>query len=186
MSNIERIQNRLKKLHELPGEPSLPIPKELQAYEWALFAIEFLAAASILDQKYPHFQGPKLQLTGHGIECSMKACIATVSAKIPITHDLVKLYKVIENHGFHLDDRLLAMLVLLNHAYYQDLGSGTKFKLRYPAEMTEGSGVSIPYHSDMEIISDSLIEQAASRAPDIHKEMFKTIPTHRANLRKLV
>ena len=115
----------------------------------------------------------------------MKACIASIGAKPPICHDLVKLYKDIEKHGFHLDDRSQALIVHLNHYYYKDLGTGTKFKLRYPTETSERSGGAIPPHSDMEVISNTLIEQAASRVPDILKEMFQTVPTYRANLAKL-
>ncbi len=184
MSNIEKAQSNIKKLYKLINEPLFPIPKEMQAVHWAYIAVEFLTAASILDKKEPHFTNPKLQLTGHAIECSMKACIASIAAKPPNKHDLVQLYKVIEEHGFHLDDRSQALIVHLNHHYYQDLGTGTKFKSRYPTETSERSGGAIPPHSDMVAISNTLIEQAASRVPDILDEMFRTIPTYRANLTK--
>ena len=81
MSKIEKAQSNIKKLYELINEPSFPIPKEMQALHWAYIAVEFLIAASILDKKGFHFTNPKLQLTGHAIECSMKACIASVGAK---------------------------------------------------------------------------------------------------------
>ena len=184
MSKIEKAQSNIKKLYELINDPSFPIPEEMQALHWAYIAVDFLTAASILDKKGPHFTNPKLQLTGHAIECSMKACIASVAVKPPNKHDLVQLYKVIDKHGFYLDDRSQALIVHLNHHYYQDLGTGTKFKLRYPTETSERSGGSIPPHSDMVAISSTLIEQAASRVPDILDEMFQTIPQYRANLAK--
>jgi HEPN domain-containing protein len=184
MSKIEKAQRNIKKLYKLINEPSFPIPKEMQAVHWAYIAVEFLIAAAILDNKGPHFTKPMLQLTGHAIECSMKACIASVAAKPPNKHDLVQLYKVIEKHGFHLDDRSQALIVHLNHHYYQDLGTGTKFKLRYPTETSERSGGAIPLHSDMVDIANTLIEQAANRVPDILEEMFRTIPIYRANLEK--
>lgn len=84
MSNIEKAQSNIKKLYKLINEPSFPIPKEMQAVHWAYIAVEFLTAASILDKKEPHFTNPKLQLTGHAIECSMKACIASIAAKPPV------------------------------------------------------------------------------------------------------
>jgi hypothetical protein len=185
MRKIEKAQSDIKKLYKLINEPSFPIPKEIQAVHWAYIAVEFLTAASILDKKEPLFTNPKLQLTGHAIECSMKSCIASVGACPPNKHDLVQLYKVIDKHGFHLDDRSKAMIVHLNHHYFQDLGTETKFKLRYPTETSERSGGAIPLHSDMVTISNTLLEQAASRAPDILDEMFRTIPTYRANLSKI-
>jgi len=145
---------------------------------------QYLIAASILDKRGLQFINPKLQLTGHAIECSMKACIASVGVKPPNKHDLVQLYKVIEKHSFHLDNRLQAMIVHLNHHYYQDLRTGSKFKLRYPTENSERKGGAIPNHSDMVAISNTLLEQAASRAPDILKEMFQMIPEYRSNLTK--
>ncbi len=186
MSKIENTQNKIKKLYEFTSEPSFSIPKELQAYELAHIAIEFLAAASILEKKRHHLINPQLQLTGHAIECSMKACIASVSAKPSNSHDLVKLYKIIENNGFRLEDRLQAMIVHLNHSYYQDLRTGTKFKLRYPTETSENSGGTYPLHSDMVAIINSLIDQAARRVPDTYQEMFRTISTYRENLENLV
>ena len=184
MSEIEKAQSNIKKLYEVISEPSFPIPEEMQALHWAYIAVDFMTAASILDNKGPLFTNPKLQLTGHAIECSMKACIASVAVKPPNVHDLVQLYKVIDKNGFHLDDRSQALIVHLNHHYYQDLGTGTKFKSRYPTATSERSGGSIPSHSDMVAISKTLIEQAASRVPDILDEMFRTIPTYRANLEK--
>jgi hypothetical protein len=157
----------------------------MHALNWAYVAVDFLTAASILDKKGPHLIGPKLQLTGHAIECSMKACIALVGAKPPNKHDLVQLYKIIDKHGFHLDDRLQTMIVHLNHHYYQDLGTGSKFKLRYPTETSERSGGAYPNHSDMIVISSTLLGQAASRAPDILDEMFRTIPVSISNLEKI-
>jgi len=186
MSKIEKVRNNIKKLYKLINESQFQIQEEIQALHWAYIAVDFLTAASILEKKGFHFIKPKLQLTGHAIECSMKACIASVGAKPPNKHDLVQLYKVLDKYGFHLDDRSKAMIVHLNHHYYQDLGTGTKFKLRYPTETTEGSGGAIPVHSDMVAISNILLEQAASRVPDILDEMFRTIPIYRANLAKLV
>lgn len=186
MSKIEKVQREIKKLFELNNKNSYQIPKEMQAFSWACIAIEYLTAASILEQKEPHFTLPKLQLTGHAIECSIKACIASVGAKTPKEHDLVKLYKIIEKHGFHLDDQYQAFICLLNHYYYQDLGTGTKFKSRFPPKNSEGLGGPIPCHSDMEFISNTLLEQAASRVPDNLAELFRTILIYRANLEKLL
>jgi len=185
MSKIDEAQDKIKKLYENINEPPFQIPKEMQALHWAYIAIEFLIAASILDKKEPHFTNPKLQLTGHAIECSMKACIASVGVNPPNEHDLVELYKVIDKHGFHLEERLQTMIVHLNHHYYKDLGTESKFKLRYPTENSEHSGGAIPKFSDMLDISNSLLEQAANRAPDILNEMFQTIPEYRSNLYKI-
>ena len=102
------------------------------------------------------------------------------------THDLVKLYKVIEEKGFRLDTRSQAMIVHLNHHYCQDLGTKTRLKVRYPTEKSESKGGAIPLHSDMVAISDALIEQAANRIPENLNGLFRTIPTYRTNLARLV
>ena len=184
MSKIEETQRKIKKAYKLSNGSAEEISERMQALYWAYIAVEFLTAAAILDKKGPHFIRPMLQLTGHAIECSMKACIASVAHEPPKNHDLVQLYKVIDKHGFHLDDRAQALIVHLNHNYYQDLGTGTKCKLCYPFETSERTEGAIPPHSDMVAISNSLIEQAASKVPDILAEMFRTIPTYRANLAK--
>ncbi|MEN6424723.1 MAG: HEPN domain-containing protein [Phycisphaerales bacterium] len=149
MSEIEETQYRIKEAYQYISEPALPLPREMQAIDWWYIAVEYLMGASILDKKEPHFTGPRLQLTGHAIECSMKACFASVGANPPNTHDLVRLYTLVDKHGFHLENRLQAMLVHLNCHYYQDLGTGSKYKLRYPTETSERSGGAIPNHSDM-------------------------------------
>ena len=169
MGKIKKAQFKIKKLYESSKEPSFSVPIKKQATAWSYIAEEFLMAASILDKKGPNFIRPRLQLTGHAIECSMKACIASVGAEPPggsEGHDLVHLYEIIDKNGFHLEDRLQAMIVHLNHHYFQDLVTESRYKIRYPAKTTERLGGVLPIHSDMKAISNTLLVQAARRAPD--------------------
>jgi len=182
MSNIDNIQRKIRKIYASEGLPSGKTPIQLQSIEWSYRAIDYLVAASVLEKKGLYFSHPKLQITGHSIECALKACISSVGNKPQNTHDLVRLYREVEKLGYQLDSKYQAMIVHLNHLYFQDLGTGTKFKLRYPTDSLEGIGGAIPSHDDMASICKSLLKQAADKAPDILKEMFGTIPIYTENL----
>jgi HEPN domain-containing protein len=182
MHKIDEIQAKLKRLHQNLPNSSLQVPKDLQSVEWAYIAIEYLVAAGILNRKDSHFLRPQLQLCGHAIECCMKACITSIGKSPTTTHNLVKIYRDIENLGFKLDERSQALLVLINHLYFQDLATSSKFKLRYPTESSEGLGGSIPTYEDISSICDSLIGQAGENAPESLKVMYKAVSDYKSNL----
>jgi HEPN domain-containing protein len=160
MPKIDKIQAKLKKLHQHHLDTPMQVPRDLQSIQWANVAIEYLVAAGILNQKDSHLLRPQLQLCGHALECCMKACVTSIGNPPATTHNLVQLYREIENLGFKLDERSQASLVLINHLYYQDLGTSSKFKLRYPTETSEAFGGSIPSYEEISSICDSLIRQA--------------------------
>jgi HEPN domain-containing protein len=180
MSKIRPIRDHLKKIYKPPRGARGPIlkaaqiPLPLQAFEWAALAQEYVSAASVLDRE----DGPRrpmLHMAGHAVECSLKACLVAVNEKPPQTgkkgHDLDSLYELAEKHGFQLDHRQLAMIVHLHHHCVEDLVTGTRYKMRYPATC-EGLGGPLP---DCVPVVRALIEQAANRIPQPFREMFDVL-----------
>lgn len=165
MADIEQIQRQIKKLYQAGKvEPVVNLPPTLQVRQWARFAEEYIAAASIVENEARQHWLPVLQMTGQAIESSLKAClVAAGTHPAPPTHDLVKLYRLAEELGFELDDSDKAALVHLQHFYVKDLATSTKYKARYPTEKSEKLGGSVPKNATFASIIDSLIEQAKQR-----------------------
>lgn len=175
MTNIDQLHRDIKRLYERAEEPGIEIPLALQSYLLSHVAAEYIGAASVLEKESPRFWLQTLQLTGHAMECSLKACLAAADVQPQNKHDLVELCKSAWAHGFALDDPSLAMIVHLNHLYYQDLATGTKFKTRYPAKAVERLGGAVPSHSTFVAIIRVIIEQARQRTALPYQVMFDTL-----------
>ena len=163
MINTEEIQKKLEKLYERKGPATVDIPLELQAKELGSFARDYIAAASILEREASQHWLPLMQLTGHAVELSLKACLASANSAPPIGHDLIKLYRKVEKLGFKLDGPKFAAIVHLQHFYFEDLSTRTKYKARYPTKQNESLGGSVPSNSTFTSIVDSLLDQAEQR-----------------------
>jgi hypothetical protein len=135
----------------------------LQAGELAHFAREYISAASILDRDWPEHVLPTLQLTGHAVELSLKACLASAGSVPPVEHDLVALYREAEKLGFALDESQMAAIVHLRHFYFKDLATGTKHKARYPTPRIEELGGAMPRNSTFTSVVNALLDQASPR-----------------------
>lgn len=175
MATIEQLHERLKKSHAEPTGQAVAVPLPLQSYLLAGRAEEYIGAASVLDQARPRYLLPMLQLTGHAIECTFKACLAIAELTPPNSHSLVELCSMAVKAGFRLEDRDLAMLVHLHHLYYEDLTTGTRFKARYPTRTVESLGGSIPDHSTFVSIIRSLHVQIADRTEGAMREQFNSL-----------
>ena len=101
-------------------------------------------------------------MTGHAVELSLKACLVAAGTK-PHGHDLVGLYKDAADLGFQLEDSDIAALIHLQHFYFQDLATSTKYKARYPTISSETLGGSVPSNATFVAIIHSLIEQAEQK-----------------------
>jgi len=165
VTDIKEIQGQIKKLYQAGKvEPVVNVPPKQQVRQWASFAETYIAAASIVEKEAPQHILPILQITGHAIESSLKACLVAAGIhSAPITHDLVKLYRLAEELGFQLDDSHKAALVHLQHFYFQDLATNTTHKARYPTKQSEPLGGSVPKNSTFDSIIHSLIEQAKQK-----------------------
>lgn len=176
MQNVDQLHRRVKQLYEGSEVRSTRVPLAMQAYDWARLATSYIGAASILEQQPPpKFCLPRLQLTGHAMECSLKACLAAADKRPPKYHDLVRLCMAAGGYGFALEDRKLAMIVHLNHFYYQDLGTGSRFKTRYPTQTFERCGGGMPSHSTFVEIVWEVIGHARQRTAVPYREMFDTL-----------
>lgn len=165
MSGIRTIEEKLKAIYSHTVQPTLDVPLSLQAAEWAHRAEEFGAAASVVAERLPSNWLPRLQLTGHALEAALKAFLAANEVPSPNTHDLARLFDLSASHGCELDDLGMASVVHASHFYYQDLGTGTKYKARYPTLTTESLGGAVPEDSTFQAAVRSIIEQARRKRP---------------------
>jgi len=164
VTDIKQIQSKIKKLYQSREvQPVMNVPPVLQVRQWVSFAKEYIAAASIVENKAPQYYLLILQMTGHAIECSLKACLTAAGEPPPAKHDLINLYQHVEKHGFQLDDPNKAAIVHLHHFYFQDLATETKYKARFPTENLEQLGGSVPSNATFVSIIHSLIKQAEQK-----------------------
>jgi HEPN domain-containing protein len=159
MSTIREIQQQVKRSYEAAHEPGTNVLVSVQARQWLAFAQEYATAARLV-AKHEDLMLPRLQLTGHALELSLKACLAALGSMPPPEHDLVALYELIESHGFHLSEFEQVAVVHLAHFYHRDLATSTKYKTRYPASTNERLGGAMPKHSTYAQLVQSLCEQA--------------------------
>ena len=164
MTDIEQIQRQLEKTYQaIAVQPVANLPPILQVRQWASFAKGYIAAVSIVEKEAPQHWLPILQLTGQAIESSLKACLVAAGTHPPSLHDLVKLYRLAADLGFQLDDPDMAALVHLQHFYFRDLATNTKYKTRYPTKSSERLGGAVPSNATFASIVHSLIEQAEQK-----------------------
>jgi len=164
VTDIEQIQRQIEKLYKsIKKPPAVDIPPTLQVRQWVWFAEEYIAAASIIENEARQHWLPVLQMTGHAIESSLKACLVAAGTRPPFRHDLVELYRLAAELGFQLDDSDIAALVHLQHFYFRDLATNTLYKARYPTELSERLGGSVPSNETFVSITHSLIEQAKQK-----------------------
>jgi predicted lipase len=163
MIDTEEILKKIERLYEHTKGATVDIPLCLQARIMAQFARDYIAAASTLEREVPQHWLPILQLTGHAVELSLKACLASANSIPPRGHDLIKLYRQAEKLGFELDAPKFAAIVHLRHFYFKDLATGTMYKARYPAKKNEPVGGAVPSNSTFTSIVNALLDQATQR-----------------------
>jgi hypothetical protein len=87
---------------------------------------------------------PWIQLSGHAIECAIKAYLCAAGKAVPMDHDLVKLIDSAQSLGLSIQMRGLAMIVNVNHLYSCELRSSTRYRARYPSNRWEPFGGTVP------------------------------------------
>ena len=164
MVEIDQIQKKIADIYKVgEQEPKSEVPLQYQVMQWVYFAKEYMSAASIVDKELPQSYLPRLQLTGQAIESSLKACLASAQIDPPNQHNLVSLVRLTIDQGFKLEETEMAAIVHLQHFYYRDLATDTKYKSRYPTKTTESLGGAVPYNKTFGSIVNSLVEQAEKR-----------------------
>lgn len=163
MTDVTKIVKQISAFYEQFTEPVIDLPLTLQAMELGFRARDYVAAAAILERGGPFHWLPILQLTGQAVELSLKACLASALVAPPVGHDLVDLLRQAQTHGFDVDSPMCAAIVHLQHFYFRDLATGTKYKTRYPAKRTERLGGAVPSNSTFTAIVEALLDQATKR-----------------------
>ena len=161
--DVKTILNKIQDLYDRSSTAITEVPLGLQAHHFEYLARSYVGAASVVERHAPHHWLPIVQLTGQAVELSLKACLASAGVTPPASHDLVDLYHHAATLGFHLDARMFAVIVHLQHMYFEDLGTGKKFKSRYPAKRNERLGGSLSNNSEFTSIVDALLDQAKQR-----------------------
>jgi hypothetical protein len=168
MIDTDGIRKAIERIYQFyeSANQGREVPLRLQARPMTHFAQDYIAAAAVVSEHSPQRVLPMLQLTGHAVEVSLKACLASAGVHPPTGHDLLELYGQAHELGFELDAPAYAAIVHLQHFYFRDLATGTKFKSRYPTKRTETLGGSVPDNSVYTAIVSSLCEQAYQRGAD--------------------
>jgi hypothetical protein len=169
-SSVDDIQSKIRALYTSGDHDAIDIPLPLRSAVYGYNAADYLEAARVLSegdqQQHLRLLMPWYQLMGQALELAMKACLA-ISGKVPPhTHDLVVLSKQVEAAGFSLGvAHAHALLVHLNHGYFEDLATGDRFVARYGGG---GSWAAVPDHARLAIACEALIAQARERNPMLH------------------
>ncbi|MBA2660935.1 MAG: HEPN domain-containing protein [Bradymonadaceae bacterium] len=162
MGKTEAIRSRLKQFlpYDSQGSPER-VPEYLHVIEWIGFAQQYNEAANTLSQHNESILWPpRALLSGHALECALKACLLSKGTEAPRDHDLVNLSDMVIDLGFVLYEPELAAIVHLNSVFFMDLVTLTKFKVRYPADFSEATTRSRVPQSFICRIVESLVLQA--------------------------
>lgn len=139
-----------------------PVSQYERTRHWINYAKEYLAASEHLrSREIPLFQ-PWIQVSGHSVECSIKSFLCAMGQVVHQSHDLVNLLDSAQSAGLVIDERDIAMLVHLNHQYFCDIKTQSRYKARYPTDRWEMIGGTIPDQKFLERIVQDFCRQAAS------------------------
>lgn len=167
MSDIEKIQEKLKQVYGPFWAKGKQVPLVRYAIELGSYAKEYISAASIVDSHGPQLMLARLQLTGLAVELALKTYLAAAGVRPPKKkkkgHDLIRLYKQASQLGLVLAGPDQAAIVHLSHLYYQDLATETVYKARYPAETDEPLGGAVPESAEFDRIVGYLLKMAAEK-----------------------
>ena len=154
-----RLQQMLKDEDGGRGED---LPPFLHAIEWMGFAQQYDEAAGLLSRHSRAASDlPRILLSGHSVECALKACLAVRARDVPRTHNLVALADLVIDLGFVLYEPELLTIVHLDSVFHEDLVSETRFRVRYPTEQFESSIRDHASQPQVARIVESLISQAS-------------------------
>jgi HEPN domain-containing protein len=132
--------------------------------QFIIYAGEYMLGATRL---YPAQWLPVVQLAGHAVELSLKACLVSENVWPPKGekgHDLAELCKQVRGLRFKLENKEIAQIVDLQQLYLEDMTTRTKYKARYPAMKPESLGTSSFQIELLKSIVQNLCKQAKERA----------------------
>ncbi|MCG7947082.1 MAG: HEPN domain-containing protein [Candidatus Thiodiazotropha taylori] len=156
---IEVIERKISQIYTSCNNEDLQkneLPR--QAVIMVGYSEQYLAAAKVIEANL-HLILPRLQMTGQAIELILKACIAGCNQTPPHDHDLIKLCKRCVNYDYCLSEADVAWIFHLNHHFYKDVVTKTKYKSRYPTGSIEPVGGVCPEVDKFQDILDKLKKQ---------------------------
>jgi hypothetical protein len=168
MTQIEKTKDKLEALFKNSGfQNGSELPNEFRVLLLFTYAKNYFLAAEIVEKEASYLFMQSLHLLGQSMELALKAFILACNEQPKEIHDLVKLTTKAENLGLTLVQIENSSIVLLNHYFFQDLSTQTKFKTRYPAKAQEMSGGPIPDQKVLKGIFDKLVSQANTKCVNI-------------------
>jgi len=161
MSLIEKTKNKIEEIFlkyrfndvRNPSDEGLVI-------SYFMMSKKFLSSSGVLQKESAEFSLVCLHLQGQAVELAIKGYILSCKVEPKTIHDLVALTSKAESLGLQLKQMEASSIVLLNHYFYQDLTTKTKFKTRYPTKLQETTGGPIPDQTVTFGLYDSILEQA--------------------------
>lgn len=141
--------------------PGNPVPRFEKVRHWSHFAKQYLLASEYLRTRDVPLLLPWFQVTGHAIECSVKAFICAVEEHVPKSHDLVKLLDTALASGLLACRDDVVHVIEINHIYSRDLQSQTSYKARFPTDRWEPISGSILEQQILARIVNDFCKQAA-------------------------
>ena len=108
-----------------------------------------------------------LHFAGQAIELALKGYILACGEDPKNIHNLGVLAEKAEELGLKFQKIEASSIVLVNHYFYQDLGTQTKFKTRYPAKVSEMVGGPIPDIKVIHNLIESIIQCADAKCKNI-------------------
>ena len=168
MTQIENTKRKLKDLFKSGGiQDGSEMPNELRVLLLFTYARNYLLSAEIIEKEASHLFMQSLHLSGQAIELALKAYILSCNEQPREIHDLVVLTTRSQNLGLMLEEIECSSIVLLNHYFFQDLATQTKFKTRYPPKAQEMSGGPIPDQKIWKRLFDKLVSHANTKCTKI-------------------
>jgi len=161
MANIDEIENKVADIYRVFEEPqSADTSVTADVRVWASYSNNYLSAAIVLEKEAPQYWLPVRQMLGQSLELALKTYIKSIDSDPSHSHNLVNLLRNCAELGYDFKDPEIAAVVHLNHFYFKDLSTDTKFKSRYPAESKEALGGVVPEASVYQAIIEKLLRGA--------------------------
>lgn len=163
VSKIAQVSQRLSGLLVDFALSHDKLPGPMRVREWVFFAQEYMTAASCLEEHLRDRWLAQLQVSGHSVECALKAFHLAAGVAPPTTHDLVALCESAETKGCHVTEMQAIAVFQLSLHFYRDLATGAKYKARYPTVKAESSRAPVPEQHTLQAFVGSVCQQALGR-----------------------
>ena len=140
-----------------------PFPDEWPVNNWVSFAEEYLSVASVIHSHAPRRTRARMQVSGQAVECALKAFLVASKLIPPASHDLIQLCERAEEASLLVTEIEASAIFQISLDFFQDIGSGVKFKARYPSATTESFRLPVVQHHVVIEAVNSICRQSLAR-----------------------